>query len=371
MNFVSAFQKGKEGMNLGLPMGIPPLTRDTLGTQKEHIYSIAAPPKVGKTTLIDFIFLLAIYMLSPNANVEWIYYSFEISRIKKEFKFAAFFMFRDFGIQFFEHEGKQYPISADYLMGKLLDDNNKPIVVHTEHEEQLRIIYRTRIIPLFGEYNIRGERIRKGKIDFIEHRENPTGIRNYILTYARTNGKFIMEKYTIIDKNGDKENKERIIGYQPNDENKMLIVITDHVRKLIRERNFSMKENIDKFAEYQVELRNICKFIFVNVIHTNRNIFDIERIKYAGEYFYPSSEDVKDTGNLSEDSNVLFTMFNPNDDKYGIKKHFGLEVVDKNDKLVHPNYRSLHIVEARDFEAPLHYQLNMFGNINWFNPIKK
>jgi hypothetical protein len=35
----------------------------------------------------------------------------------------------------------------------------------------------------------------------------------------------------------------------------------------------------------------------------------------------------------------------------------------------YPKYRSLHITESRYTECPIHIQLNMYGNINYFAPL--
>lgn len=69
------------------------------------------------------------------------------------------------------------------------------------------------------------------------------------------------------------------------------------------------------------------------------------------------------SGNLSEDSNVVITLFNPRDEKYNLTKHFGTELEE------YPNYRSIHIVESRDSVCPSHFKANMYGNINMFEMI--
>lgn len=56
-------------------------------------------------------------------------------------------------------------------------------------------------------------------------------------------------------------------------------------------------------------------------------------------------------------------MFNPNDEKYNLTKHFGIELAN------YLNYRSIHIVESRDSESPLCIQTNMFGGVNMFQGI--
>lgn len=183
MNFVEVFKQGKEGKNFGLTTGIPQLDQAINGIQKKTSIGVAASPKVGKTTLTDFSFVISPYLQAVRENfldnIEWIYFSGEIDRISKEFKFAAHFMYIDFGISEVEYKGKKYPMSQDYLMGKLFfrdaQNNLEQVPISKEHEEHLKTIYTNRIIPLFGEYDSKGNRIKKGKIIFIETLENPTG----------------------------------------------------------------------------------------------------------------------------------------------------------------------------------------------------
>ena len=169
MNFVEEFNKGKTGRNIGLPTGLKPLDKAIDGIQKKAIYAIGAAPKVGKTTFVDQAFVIEPFLalqklLTENPNnplrVNWIYYSFEIDRVKKEFKYAAHFMYRDYGISTFTHKGKIYQISPRYLLGRLTDPDNELIVVLPEHEEMLKEIYRNRIVPMFGEYNQAGKKLR-------------------------------------------------------------------------------------------------------------------------------------------------------------------------------------------------------------------
>jgi len=374
MNFVEIYNQGKAGMSKGLPTGIEKLDIAMNGTQRKAIIAVAAAPKVGKTTLVDYSFVLSPYLYSlenPEVEIDWIYWSFEIDRVKKEFKYAAFFFYKDYGISNFNYNGKLYPITSNYLMGKLTDERTgQQIPVSGDHENKLKQIYTNRIIPLFGEYDIYGKQVRKGKIDFIEQRDNPTGLRNYLITYAKNNGEFVYQTYYVLNQKNEKEKRERVIGYKPNNPKKQVIIITDHIRKLNRERGFTLKENIDKWIEYQVELRNWCGYTFIDICHLNRNMADIERIKYMKDAIYPNGDDIKDTGNLSEEADYVLTMFNANDDKYNLKSHFGLPLIDDNGSQLHPNYRSIHLVESRDTECPKHIQTNMFSGINNFGPIR-
>ena len=71
------------------------------------------------------------------------------------------------------------------------------------------------------------------------------------------------------------------------------------------------------------------------------------------------------TGNLAEESTILMTMFNPNDEKYNLEKHFEHELKD------YPNYRSIHITESRNTPSPMHVFTNMYGGVNYFTPLNQ
>lgn len=372
MNFVEAFKQGQKGKNIGLPTGLAPLDKAIDGVQRRAIYSIGAAPKVGKTTFVDQVFVIEPFLhlqklLEENPQTlrrgNFIYYSFEIDRVEKEFKLACYFLYKDYNLFNFSYKDKTYLISPRYLLGKLTDDKNEFIPVSPEHEKLLREVYEKRIVPMFGQYNDKGIRVKKGAIDFISDRDNPTGLRNHLLTYAEANGEFKKEKYQTKDDKGKTVIKERIVGYKPHNPELFTIIVTDHMRKLKRERGFSLKENIDKWVEYQVELRNWCGFTFVDIIHLNRSLSNIDRIKFQKDQLYPTGEDFKDTGNLSEESDYILTLFNPTDEKYNLKEHFGYNLVN------YPNYRSVHLVESRGTESPQHLPMQMYGNINLFKSI--
>jgi hypothetical protein len=383
MNFEYRFKQGLEGLNFGLPMGIPVMDLNMGGIQRESLYGVAAGPKVGKTTLVDYAFVLSPseYYLAElsrgnpnNLEVEWIYFSFEISRVKKEFKYVTFYMARDYGITTFDWKEEVHQMTPNYLEGKMRDKDDQPIIPSEEHQKIILEIYRNKIIPLFGEYNQKGKRIKKGLVDFVDARDNPTGLRNYIGEYSSRNGTWNKVSYkSKIGKNHDGspiyEIKEKRESWTPNNPNKFTIIILDHLRKLKAERGFTKKALVDKMIEYQVEFRNWCGFTFVDIIHLNRGMSDVQRLKYNKEFIYPTGDDVKETGNLSEEADYLLTMMNPNDEKYGLTKHFGLQIKSTANDELYPNYISIHLVESRDTECPLHFRTIMKGNINHFEPL--
>ena len=383
MNFEYRFKQGIAGLNFGLPTGIPEIDRLVGGIQREAIYGIAAGPKVGKTTFADFGFVIKpseFYLeeLSRgnpnNLEVEWVYFSFEISRVKKEFKYVTYYMATDYGITTFDWKDQVYELSPNYLEGKMRDNDDEVIIPSEEHQRIVLEIYRNKIIPLFGEYNEKNVQIKKGLIIFVDVRDNPTGIRNYLGRYSSLHGTWVKSQYQEeVGKNHDGtpiyEVKTKRESWTPNNPNRFTIIITDHLRKLKEERNFLKKQLVDKMVEYQVEFRNWCGFTFVDIIHLNRGMSDVQRLKYNNEFIYPTGDDIKETGNLSEEADYIFTMMNPNDEKYGLSKHFGLQIKSTSNEEIYPNYISIHLVESRDTECPVHFRTIMKGNINTFVPL--
>lgn len=371
MNFIVEYKKGQQGGNKGLPMGagLERLSKAINGVQRARMYGLASAPKVGKSTLTDYGFVIQplLYAIAHRISIEIIYFSLEIDRVSKEFDFAAYFFFHDFGIHWIElppgitKDGdNKIQMSSDYLRGRMQDDNGEIIRVPKDIEDKLKIIYEKRIVPLFGEYDEKGGKIKNGYITIIEFKDNPTGIRKFLIAHAKKNGTFI----------NDPGNTNRINSYIPRDPNKYTIIVTDHLRKLVRERGFTLKENVDKFIEYSVELRNWCAFTFIHIIHLNRSVTDVGRMRSFGDLLYPTSDDIKDTGNLSEEADYIFTMFNPNDSRYNLNKHFGLTIKDSKGNELFPNMRTIHLVESRHCTYPQHFRVNMEGAIKNFSELK-
>lgn len=400
MNLIEAYKKGQEGANKGLPMGegLENISAAINDLQRAMIYVVAGAAKGGKSTLVDAGFVIGPCLFVINNNftylkllndgftkeqiksihnisyidLEIIYYSYEIDRISKEFDFVAHFLNYDFGIQNISldegvlYEGKNIiELSSNYLRGILSDDNGKMIKVKPSIFEAIKTVYENRIIPLFGEYDVKGDLIKKGIISFFENKDNPTGIRNSLIKHAELNGKITYSKFT----GADGKIHKRIVKYEPNNPDKYTFVITDHLRKLIPERGFTAKQTVDKFSEYAVEMKISFKYSFVHIIHLNRSMTDTNRIKQQDDMLYPNSDDVKETGNLAEDCDVMLTIFNPNDDRYNLTKHFGKMIKDRANNLLYPYMRSIHLVESRHTIYPKHFRVDMLGGIKKFKQL--
>ena len=296
MNFKTEFIKGQEGGNKGLPMGpgLGNVSKAINGIQQGRQFVIASAPKVGKSTVVNYAFVIQPFLYAldnPEIEVEWVYYSLEMNRVSQEFDFAAYFLFHDHKIT--EEilppgvtlNGKNIvPLSSNYLRGRVQDDNGDLIKVSEKVKECLINVYEKRIKILFGEYSEYGIQLKKGYITFIKNADNPRGIYLSLVKLAEANGTVLYE--------GDKY--KRMVGYRAKNPNKFTIIITDHMRKLIPESGFKMKQTVDKMSEYHGILRDTFNFTFVDIIHLNRSVSDVQRMKAFGDMLFPSSDDIKD-----------------------------------------------------------------------------
>lgn len=333
MNFIKEVEQGIQGKNKGLPGGLPRFDKFTNNIQKGTFYVVGAQVKCGKTAWIDYRFILNPY-LSGNQNIKWIYFSYEIDKVEKMAKWCAFFMYHKYKIL----------CDSNYILSR--GEN----ILSQEHKKLVQEIYETDLLPLFS------------KIDFIEDKSNPTGIYQYLMQYARDNGEFIKEKYSISE-NEKTIQKERIIGYKENNPDLYTIIILDHIGLMRRERGFTKKENIDKMSEYFVWLRNICKFTPVAISQFNRDLAKIERLKFSGENLQPTVEDFKDTGNLSEDASMVIALFNPCLYPH-IDDHLGYKI-----KKLNGGYRSAHILASRNTETGVSISFYMEGKNGIFREL--
>ena len=73
--------------------------------------------------------------------------------------------------------------------------------------------------------------------------------------------------------------------------------------------------------------------------------------------------------NLAEDADYVFTLFNPNDERYKLQKHFGLAIKDSKNNPIYPSMRTIHLVESRHCVFPQHFRANMYGNLKSFKQI--
>lgn len=199
-------------------------------------------------------------------------------------------------------------------------------------------------------------------ITIISGSENPTGIRNNLMNFYRKRGKEYRatDKYILLNgkkvkdftgqniSEKDKRFYEIINGikvhqydffYKPDDNNEIVCHITDHCQALKDEKGLGDKGKLDKHSEYCRIFRDIYGTFIINISQMNRGQDDSLR-KYKGELDIFAS-DIKGSGNLFEDADVVLGMINPyKSGETGVYRHY------KVSKLVLRGYNRLRIMKV-------------------------
>ncbi len=358
-NFIEEYKRGRRGVNVGLPLGpgLEELTGAINGLQGGMIYTVASAPKVGKSTLVDYGFLVQAWLAATARGVpiRFVYYSFEIDRVSKEFDLVAMFLRLDHGLTRVEMPwGGSVPVSGGYLRGRVSAPGGGPLPIPDRVFELVKGVYARRVVPLFGEYAADGSRLREGACDVVERKGTVEDI-----------GLGLQER---LARFGTFRRGAAGLGYDRVDERQMVVIIIDHLRRVLPARGATMKQTIDGLLEREVELRNACGATFVNVIHMNRDLAAPGNLRLYSDRIFPTPENIKDSGNASEDSDYVLTMFNPNDDRYNLGKFFGHRIRGKRRERLYPELRSIHLVESRHTDYPRHILVNMDGAQKTFHP---
>lgn len=358
-NIEREYELGKLGRGRGLSMGpgLAHVSHDLGGVQRGRIYVIASEPKVGKSTLCDVGFVIEPWLdaLAKGIPLKIIYFSLELDLLGKTFDWIAHFMWRESGML----EMSGVPLSGNLLRGRVADAHGAPVRLTPEVEALMFKVYRERVIPLLGEYDERGQRICEGAIDFVTRSGTPEELFQYLGRWAGKLGAFTRDA------------RGQACGYQPHQEQQHVIVVVDHMRKLRVGAGQRRKDAMDRFMELSVAMRNLCGWTFVEIVHTNRSVSELGRIKQFQDELYPHSDDIKDSGNLAEEADYVLTMFNPNDGKYGLRRHFGVELRGMNGQPLEPNLRTIHLVENRHGPFPQHFKVRMHGGVKAFERMRK
>jgi replicative DNA helicase len=271
--------EGLEGKFKGLSNGFDRLNNYIFGVQRKCKTLIGGNSGTGKTTLVDYILSNAMQDAeAKKINLDVFYYSFEIDKVTKQCNMLSAIIYEKYGLI----------ISPEKIKGlgenRLSADEQEIVYSEIPHMEEMF-----------------------AKIKFSFKPENPTGMYFTLWNYAKSKGKFSYEDY----KDSEGNTKQKIIGFTPYDPNWQCVVVLDHLSLMSLERGFSVKENIDKWSEYCVELSNQFGMSFFNISQFNDSLSSVERSKLKGVDVSPQQSDFKNTRNPYDDSDIVIGLMNP------------------------------------------------------------
>lgn len=291
-------------------------------------------PGSGKTAIADTVFVLEPfdYLKENNLpiNLRWIYRSMERPTKYKLGKWLCYKIYKDYGIL----------IDVPTLYGW----TNKKY----ELTDELQDCFKT-YKDYFDEL--------KEYITIIDGGMNPTGIHKFARDYMYARGKV-------------EEIDEHNTQYVPNDPKEIVIQLVDHVGKIRKERidgvTLTDKGVLDKHSEYTKDyLRDKYEMVTVDICQLNRNIEDNYRQIKTELDVKPS--DFKGSGNLYEDSDLVFGLLNPY--KYKEMDFAGYEIEKFVTNRNYNRYRAMKILKNSYGPDDLLFNYNFIGECGVMRPI--
>lgn len=326
---LNSIENGKNGKNEGIPMGLPRFSEVIPNIQKARYHLVVGESGSGKSAFVDTAYVfnpLEWYVKNKNnidIKLKIFYYSFEISKQRLITKQITRKLFTDFGLL----------LDVNYILSfgknRISDEHYKLVTGYADYFNRLE--------------------------EFIEIKDNsstnnPTGINVDLNNWAKQNGKF-----EIINNQNT---------YKENNPNLYTMVIADHMAIVPKERGFDTKQNMDKLSEYTVNLRNKCNFSFCYLVQANRNLANIDRLKYEKSELSIKQGDIKDSSNPAQDSDAIIGIFNPW--KYNIEEYRKYDIT-----RLKGRQRFLNIAKNRDGEADGTLGLLFLGECGYFKELPR
>lgn len=313
-NLKDEIKRGKDGKNATIPITLTKLG-DYMEIGRNTMYTIGGITGSGKSTIVQEIFLLSIMdwwmenKAKTSIKLNVIYFGME----RKMFMYAAKWVSR----AIFKEQGINIPyMKILHRRGKKMDPKEETLVDH--------------YLDIFEKWQ------EDDTLIVFEGTKNPTGISIFIDNFAKKHGEVIPRQ------DGELESR----SYKSNHDNHLVIIITDHIGILKREKvDGRVKDNLDRFSTAMRDARDLYGFSPVIVQQLNRSVSDVSRLKLNDTL--PKLSDFAETSTTAHDSDVVMALLDPyailpegsNTDVAGYSLH------KLKDERGAKFYRSLHILK--------------------------
>lgn len=322
---LSEIERGKNGLNTGIPITFTRLSHHVPNIQQRTYYLIGGESGSGKSALVDEIFVYQAieWMIAnkDNTNIKLHikYFSFEIDKVRKISKFIARRIYTKYKIL----------VDINYVLSK--GKNRISDEVYEAVIKERNFFYQ------MEEY-----------LDIIDTPMSPTGVYKTMSEHANNNGVWTKQGYNNI--------------YIPNDPNLYTLNIVDHVGLTPTEAGLTKKQTIDKLSNNAITLRNKCGFSSIHIQQLNRDLSSSDRFKI--HRVEPQLSDFKESGNPVENADLVFAVFSP--------ARYELPTFHKYNSARLGRYlRSLHLLKNRDGEADTMIGMGFIGEVGLFFEMPK
>ena len=250
-------QKVLDGGINSIPPPFKRFSNDFIGLEPAKMYVVTAATKIGKTTFASYLFIYN--------SLLYAYYN------PDKVRFKVFYIPREETPEDVLHRFMCY-ILYKLSKGKIIVDRN-------DLKSSKNIALDERVLELLNSEEY------KSILNFFEENVmfypsvNPSGVWKEMIKYAEDHGKVYKRKIQTKDEFGCEKDIEVFDHYVPDDDNEIRLIFDDHVSLTPLERNFTLKQAIDKLGEYYVLLRNMYGFSICEVHQQNTTSESLDAIK--------------------------------------------------------------------------------------------
>ena len=251
-NLLSQIDKGREGANWALSMGSPKLENYIDGLSLSTYFLLFSSSGVGKTSLAlrNFIYEPIKDNINDLSVVEFHFISLEMKAEVLLAKLLSMYIFETFGVE----------ITYKQLLSKTRNE-----VLSDDMYEYVK-----KSIPWMRKV--------ESVLHIYDKSLNSAKFFDILKDIAANNGKFY-------------EDNARTY-YTPNNPNKVILVIIDHLSLTTPSAGKSLKNEMDDISKIAVQFRNRCQFSFLVIMQANRESSSTDRRKL--ELLEPQRSDLKD-----------------------------------------------------------------------------
>lgn len=297
---IDIIDKGKKGLNQGLVIPLSLLNNTIGGIQKGNYIIVAAPPKIGKTAFVLDQFVVGLILSNPTAKIKINFFALDTKKEELALRITSLLIYHVYDIK----------LSINYLNGSAMDTKGKRIVISDNHYNMVKDISNQYLDLILGVYE-NGKLVKPGILTFYEKPMTGDEIEYFLHEVAIKNGKEVVT--------GNE------ITYTEHDPDFFTINVLDHLRKV--KRKGTMKEEMDKVSKIFSLYTRVYNQVCIAIVHQNRNINDVHRIKHMGEHMTPSGSDLKDSGNPEEDCNIMIMLFDAANPLFKLVSHLKVDLV--------------------------------------------
>lgn len=321
MNYIeSLYQRidnGRLGKNIGISTGLDKLDEVIGGIQKATYSLIFAGTSVGKTS-----FVLYTHIYKPlrerlgDMNFRIVYYSLEMT--------AEVLLAKLLSLYIWENYGEDISFSDILSRREILSEEHYAIVMDA----------RDWLIQVMEHLTIFDKTLTS------------SGLYANLKQYAKEHGEFV-----------ETDNSTR---YEANRPDETVVVILDHIFLVRPSTGQTKKDAVDAASAFLIVFRNKCNYSPVVLQQLNRNASGVDRRKM--EQQEPELQDLKGSGNTSEDCDLAIALFSPFREK--MTSHRGYKIEQLRDA-----YRSAIILKNRYGEVDKLIAMNFFGKVGLFKQL--